>query len=322
MNLQNQVKTLEQQLSVLSQTASEPNESIAGHHPEAHREKLEMVLKEVAQTKVRLMGENTQLRRQFREASQRVLLLSELLKADYRLYRTHETHFRLLAPLSRQMCCEVNSYALKRMHAFESKLPETITTGAMAGWRGTRFVEGGLFKFALDKKYRRVNTQKVLAQTWSSIVEPMKLEKLYPAALEMNVRLVQKIDDDNYVFLEETRSVDPSDHGARVKSAILVSRFKTSTGYRLLSQNLDRRYIELEERTTGETVVLHHELWVPDEQLVWVDLDAVDNETVAIKFGGIVSAIGSNAYFWMSEIVPLCMRYEMGTFGPRFSVPT
>lgn len=274
----------------------------------------------VLRAKARLRSENTQLRKQFREVSQRVVLLSDLLKTEHKLYSAHSSYFRLLKPLSCQICWELNSKALERVHAFESELLRVSAVGTLAGWKGKRFVDGDLFKFALDKTFRRFSSQKLLSILWGNMVEPRKLEKVYSPEMDMHARLIQKIDDDNYVFLEETRSTDPGDNGALVKSAVLFSRIKTEKGYRIHILTLDRRQIEMEERATGEPVKLQEELWITDDYLAWVDAEVIDDETVSESFRGMIPTIGANAYFWMAEIVMVCLRCELFTFGPRFTV--
>lgn len=248
-------------------------------------------------------------------------LLSDLLKTDYRLYCAYGTYFRLFTPLSQQTCWDLTSKALKRMYAFESELPRALTVGSVVGWRGRRFVDSNLFKFALDKTFRHTKTQLVLERVWSSIIDPSRLEKCYSSDMNMRARLVQKVDDDNYVFLQEMRSTDPADNGALVKTAVLISRIKTETGCRIYIQNLDRRQIEMEETITGEPVKLHQELWITNEQLVWIDQEVVEDKVVSTKFRGIVPTLGTSAYFWMSEIVLVTIRIENQVFGPRFSVP-
>lgn len=58
---------------------------------------------------MRLRGENTQLRRLFREALQRTTLLFDLLSAEQTLYHMYELYFRTLAPLTRQMQLHIHS---------------------------------------------------------------------------------------------------------------------------------------------------------------------------------------------------------------------
>lgn len=318
--LQRQVATLERHLHQLS---SRPN---AASEPETKRrpsnpDQLKTQLVTLSRAKARLRAENTQLRRQFREASQYGAMLSDLLKTEHKLYCAHSSYFRLLTPLSYRACYEINSRTLQMIHAFDSKKDQASTIGTVAGWCGRRFVDGRLFKFALDKIYRRISMHVLLARLWSHLVDPMCLEKIYSAEMKMRARLVQKVDEDNYVFLEEMQSTDPGDNGALVKTAVLISRFKTDTGYRIHIQNLAREQIEMEDRATGETVALQRELWISNEQLVWAELDEVDSEAVSVKFRGVVPTIGASAYFWMSEIVLVCLRTELEIIGPRFSIP-
>lgn len=251
-----------------------------------------------------------------------MVLLSDLLKTDHRLYYAYSSHFRLLNPLTHYTCCDIRSIALQKIHEFKMKLHAASVTGTIAGWKGRRFVDRGVFKFTLDKTIHRTSLEPLNARLWSHLVDPSSVETVYSAEMNMSARLVQKVDDDNYVFLEEMLSTDPSDNGATVKTAILMARFKTDTGYLFLLQNLNKEHIGMKERSTGESVILHRELWISSEQLVWVEVDDAGNNAVSIKFRGIIPTIGASTYFWMSEIMLVSLRSEMKVIGSKFSIPT
>lgn len=249
------------------------------------------------------------------------MLLSDLLKTELKLYSAHASYFRLLVPLSPQTCFEISNSAVQRTNAFEASLGRASTVGTVAGWRGRRFADRGVFKFALDKVFRWMSYQAVLERVWSSLVDPMKLERCYSPELNMRARLIQKVDDDNIIFLEEMRSTDSGDNEALVQTAVLFSRVKTDTGCRIYLHHLNRQQIEMEERSTGEPVKLHKELWITNQQLVWVELGEVETDGVSVRFRGVVETIGATAYFWMSEVIMLSLRVEFQVFGPRFTLP-
>lgn len=118
--------------------------------------------------------------------------------------------------------------------------------------------------------------------------------------------------------------MDPDEHGdvgQMVKSALLVSRFKVSDGgYRIHMRALDKREIELEDRVSGEAVVLPHELWTPSEQITWIEFQDMETDASRVTYAGMTPTIGANAFFWMTEVVMVCLRSERALFRPRFSV--
>lgn len=139
--------------------------------------------------------------------------------------------------------------------------------------------------------------------------------------MDMRARLVQKLDDDNFVFLQEMRSVDPADQGATIKTAVLMSRFRVDSGYHIYVQNLDRQQIEMADSFTGDPVTLTREMWISNEQLVWIEFVDVGNGRNSITSRGILPTIGASLYYWMAEIVLLTLRCENAIFGPQFSLP-
>lgn len=277
---------------------------------------------ELSRTKAQLLSKNAQLRRQFREASQHRSLLADMLKAEQKLYHVHESHFWLLKPLSHQMHQEIHFDALQRMSAFEESMSNAYAIGTVAGWKGGRFVDRGLFKFALQKKTAALSAKVVWTRLWELMTDPARYDSTLPSALGLRSRLVQKVDDDNYIFLQETRSVDPADFGSLVMSAVLISRLRIGTRYRIYLHNLDRRQIEMTDKVTGNAVELTREMWMTSEQLVWMEYEDIDSHVHRDKFCGIIPIIGSHVYYWMAEIVMLSIRAEMQIFGRRFSLPS
>lgn len=120
--------------------------------------------------------------------------------------------------------------------------------------------------------------------------------------------------------------MDPDENGIggqMVKSALLMSRTQINDKmYRIHMRALDRRVIEMEDVLSGEPVALPQELWSSGEQLTWLQFQDDGGDQAIVTFAGMTPTIGANAYFWMAEVVLLCLRSESGILGPRFSLPT
>jgi hypothetical protein len=296
----------------------------AGH---AGRETLEVLVAELAQVKTQLRNENTQLRRQFRESTQRMALITDLLYAEHKLYSAHASYFRLLKPLSMQTCYEIHDQAVETVHAFSRSTLGSPLVGSVSGWRERRVVDGPLFKFALEKAFPRASAKFACSQAWAVLLDPSRSRRLYSEVLDVRVRFVQKIDEDNFVFLEEMRTMDPDADGVSggmIKSAVLASRFKIENGFRIHMRALDRHQIEMEDLMEPDNadrkVGLPRDLWNSSEQLTWLQFEERGNACV-VSFAGMTPTIGANAYFWMAEVVLLCLRCESAILGPRFSLP-
>lgn len=327
--LQQQAAVLERRLLVLkgaTETLDEfpDNESYTpsvANSPMSRREQLEVMTLELSKTKAMLRNENTQLRRQYRMAIQQASYLSDLLNAEHQLYRAHSAYFRLLAPLTQEKCSALHEHSSATVLAFSQSTLDAPLAGTMADWRGMRVVHGNMFKFAIEKTFSHKNAKFASSQVFAVLVDPSRNRRIFSDELGKRVRLVQKVDDDNYVFLEEMRVLMPGANGQFIKSALLKSRFRTENGYRIHTRALDRRMIEMEDLLSGDPVVLPHELWSPSNQLTWIEFEDVGDDSVTVKFAGILPTIGATAYFWMAEVVLLCLRCERAILGPRFALP-
>lgn len=319
-DLQSQVEQLEQLAKQAYLRHSTPQQVATNNAGGV--DSLKSQLLELSRTKARLLSENTMLKQQFREAAQRKTLLADLLKAEQMLYHIHESHFRLLKPLSHQAHQEIHFDALRRMGQFEQDMSKASAVGAVAGWKGSRFVDSGKFKFSLEKIGTALNAKAISTRVWEIMTDPARYQRTHPASMEMRSRLVQKIDDDNFIFLQETRSVDPGDKGALVASAMFMSRLRIGSRYRIYIHNLDRTQIEMTDKVSGDPVELPREIWMTSDQLVWIEYEDIGNGAHRGRFCGIIPTIGFHVYFWMAEIVMLALRAEMQIFGPRFSVPS
>lgn len=321
--MRQQALKLEKELEILKQREAEAKENTTipniGHGVEVPetREDMERMLETLLRTKSKLLKDNTQLRKQFREASMGMTVITELLYAEHKLYRAHDSHFRLLKPMSLQSCYDLHEEAAEAVNRFQRTTMNKPVV--VSGWNEMRVVDRHLFKISLEKPHQRTTAKFACSQVWSLMMDPWRYRRIYSDVLDVGTRLVQKIDDNNFVFLEEMRSMDPNDNQL-VKSAMLISRFQSNKGFRIYMRALDRKYIDFEDRITGESVVLPHEVWRSSEQLTWMEFDDTRNDMHTVRIRGILPTIGANVYYWMTEVVMMCLRCEKAVHGPRFSV--
>lgn len=330
--LQQQVATLEQQLHILKDQAQQTGLDTAvipdktpppgSNAALSRRDQLQTMLLELTKAKTALRNESTQLRKQFREATQRAAYLSDMLYGEHKLYSAHASYFRLLTPLSQEVCYQVHAHSSATVGSFSQAMVNAPQTGAVTGWRARRIVDGNLFKFAIEKKFHRINAKAACSQVWTVLLDPLRSRKISADELGKLVRLVQKVDDDNYVFLEELRVLVPGSSDEMIKSALLKSRIKTGNGYRIHTRALDRRMIEMEDRVSGDPVSLPGDLWSSSEQFTWLEFKDEGLDSVKVTFGGILPTVGATAYFWMTEVLMICLRCEQVVLGPRFSLPS
>lgn len=334
--LQAQVKALElelrtskaaAELAASSLTSAADDQALVVSKPELmsfNREQLQELLTKAMAAKAQVRRENTRLRQTFRQASQHTALLTDLLYAEHKMYMVQERRFRLLRPLSVQACSELHEQTIASVEDFALATATAPVVGAIAGWKQVRVVDGTLFKFTLSKTFYRTTAQYMCLQVWDVLLDPARNRRLYSDELGMSVRLVQKVDDDNYVLLEEMRTMDPDADGVghiqTVKSALLISRFRTTSGFRIHMRGLDERQVAEDELQIVERV---DELWNTSQQLTWLQFDNLGGDGVcSATFAGMTPTIGANVYFWMAEVGLLCLRCENAIVGPRFSVPT
>jgi hypothetical protein len=269
----------------------------------------------------RLRNENTLLRHKFREESQRMALLTDLLNAEHKLYLANSMYFRLLKPMTPKTCAAVHVDCIKKVDAFAQQLADvTPLSGCLSGWRETRLVEGHLFMFIITKTVCNFTSRSVFSRFWTMLQDPTRYARLYSDVLHAEARLVQRVDDDNLVFYEEMRWMDST--GTKIgcaKALLLLSQLKIPTGYRIQMRGLDRDQIVVEDlfADTGSSSV---EVWNTSEMLWWIDFESAEDACV-VSFAGTTSTAVSPMSFWAAEVMRICLRGEHATIGARFSLP-
>jgi hypothetical protein len=326
-DLQRQVESLECQLWALSADSDMLRSPAAFEHEgeittvQVQREQLQQRLATAIRTTARLRNENTKLRQKFREGSQRMAILADLLHAEHKLYVASPTYFRLLKPLTSKACASIYMQCVEDVAAFHKDTAAAAPlSSSLSGWRETRLVDEHLFKFTIKKAFHNVTSRTACAQVWAMLLDPVRNVRLYSDVLHAEMRFVQKVDEDNFVFLEQMSSMDPeSDAVVVVKAAMLLSRVKTPKGYRIHMRGLDHAQIMVEDLLATSDPSAQ-EMWNTGAQFTWVDFEEAADACV-VSFAGMTPTVGANVSFWMREVMLLCLRGENETIGIRFSLP-
>lgn len=326
-DLQRQVESLECQLwalsadsdSLQSPTAFEQEGEIAAI--QGQREQLQHQLAAAIRATARLRNENTKLRQKSREESQRMAILADLLHAEHKLYIASPTYFRLLKPLTSRACASINAQCVEDVAAFHKGMAAAVPlSGNLSGWRETRLVDEHLFKFTIKKAFHNVTSRTACAQVWAMLLDPVRNVRLYSEVLHAEMRFVQKVSEDDFVFLEQMSSMDPeSDAVVVVKAAMLLSRVKTPRGYRIHMRGLDHAQVMVEDLLPASDPQ-SQEVWNTSAQFTWIDFEEAADACV-VSFAGMTPTVGANVNFWMREVMLLCLRGENETIGIRFSLP-
>jgi len=332
-DLQRQAESLECQLWALSASSAgsvdlESTPSTVDQESDAteaadpvrdHTLQLQQRLASAIRLSARLRNENTMLRRQFREESQRMALISDLLHSEHKLYVANSTYFRLLKPLTLKACAAIHEDCIAIVDVVTQEMSPTMS-GGLSGWNETRQVEDHLFKYFMKKTFRNLTCKAACAQQWAMLRDPVRYSRLYSDVLGAQTRFVQKLDDDKAVYFLQMRSMDlGTDSDVMTKALVLMSRFQTSTGYRIHIRGLDPDQILLEDLFMDPKAQVQ-ELWNTSAFFTWVDFEDAGDACV-VTFAGMTPTIISNATFWMTEVMLVCLRSVYDTISPRFSLP-
>jgi hypothetical protein len=296
-----------------------------------------------------LRQSNNTLRRQFATRTAVAMRLEELLGRDERPYITFASQLLYLRPLTPAECAEIHHQAMEvvRMFSLNAVLSAPLIR-QVSGWYERREVEGGLFRYALQKRFTHCGSVEALAdKTFAMCTTPDGMRQFYTNDLDVQVRVIQKVDEDNYVLFQQMRAMDVDNELAVLKGLILVTRAQIANGFRIHIFSIKGDQLPLADHQAHEhplpmdgRAVKHRdgencpsvvEFW--NNQFCWVQLEKlVSNSTVGtgdsnadtgclMTYAGVTPTIGSNNQFWVSEVVLYCLRWEYAMMDPVFTLP-
>lgn len=154
----------------------------------------------------------------------------------------------------------------------KSALPSTAellagdTGDSICGWKTTRAVEDGAFKFVFQKLLRNCSAARALDVAWAVFSDPKQFARLYSPTVDMWCAVVQAVDANNVVLFQEHKSMDANEVHVVMKTILLISRVRNpSTGdYSLTLRGIEHEQLRLEDLSVSHT----------DGYEVWNDLNS------------------------------------------------
>lgn len=142
-----------------------------------------------------------------------------------------------LVPLTLEDCQIIAMTAYQEICQFMES-HSFLTTGApIFGWRDRRQQLDDHIKFTLNKCFPGQNNVSLSTRAWRIMSSETGLSGLYSPSIQLTIKTVQVIDDDNVVMY---RVIFGTDRKSFVKTLFLVSRFCIGSRYVILFRTIDR----------------------------------------------------------------------------------
>jgi len=196
----------------------------------------------VAALRMRLQRENALLRRLFHQSTRRLQLVREVFHSHHQPYVmvNGNRSFVLIKPLTVAECNDIRRTAMDEFRVFSTNEQYVRLTATTCGWKESRVVENGVVNYALKKTFYNQVADFLAGLSWRLLTDPVLMESVYSASLQMHCHIVQRVDDDNFVILQEY-VVDGS---LNVKSLYLVSREANEWGHIQIIRGLGSERLE------------------------------------------------------------------------------
>jgi hypothetical protein len=144
-------------------------------------------------------------------------------------------------------CHEIASNSYQELGRFMKSHSYQSTGHQVLGWRDRRQVDDDQVKFLLTKAFRGFTPVEVLNRAWAVMTDPDGMKAMYSASMNLSIKRVQIVDDDNIVLY---RVITGADGRSQVKSLFLATRFHVGEEALLVYRSIDpKRLVELD--TTG-----------------------------------------------------------------------
>ncbi|GLD97349.1 hypothetical protein PINS_up006033 [Pythium insidiosum] len=261
--------------------------------------------------------------------------------------------------ISADECAALGRRAVQELEQF-LKSDDYVSTGvSLFGWRDRRRVVDGYVQFSMKKCYHERSALALWLKTWETVSCPRRFRALYSPCLCMDLRLVQRVDDDNIVLY---RRIEHDSGSHRIsKSIFLVTRLRTDAGYvvlfrscrnaaqerlETLLEHVQRGSTSTDSKGSSHCNVLKPEP-VDDSQalshtpassalkstlddareewhdvLGWIMFEELGDhhEDAQFCFGGRFDTHAATPQFWMLESILLSLRWEAAIVGPLISL--
>ncbi|RLN05692.1 hypothetical protein BBJ28_00005443 [Nothophytophthora sp. Chile5] len=271
-DLQLQVAELQQVLATSEQSkGARASVSVDTEAKElTERQRAEQMLLEVSQRKNELMAENAQLRKHFHQATAHSDQLREMLHAEHKLYLANASYFIMIKPLTPPDCQKELRRSMEAITAFYGVANTLTRTRAICGWDEKRMTEGARFHNFRVKTLHLKLARTAFKQTWQMFISPLWTEKMFSPVMGMRIRLVQHVDDDNFLFCYDysASQILPQKSDTPVATIMaLVTKFSTSSGHYIVTRGLQRGCVEVQDRLQSPAAASNRGAWL--ETLTW-----------------------------------------------------
>lgn len=224
-----------------------------------------MNLRKALEEKRRLQSERAELRRIFAESCHNWRLVRDLVATHHNLHIITQSSFILIKPLTIAECLSLREASKENYKQFHADGKYSQLTESVCGWKAKRGVENRIVKYVLQKTNYKLSADFLAPITWRIFTTPQLMCALYPPSLEMQLRVVQAVDNDNVVLLKEY--VEPGIHNERinVKCLYLLTRYRTEKGHVIAAHALGSDRLEF---------LSHPRPQSDGERIVWNELNA------------------------------------------------
>lgn len=214
--------------------------------------RMEQFLRQLDDAKRVLETENQQAREVLYQQTQQCMLTRQQLVDESRLLATpFPMPFIVKKRLAPADCDRIWQNTERVLGGLVCRRrPGTFSDGGdgVSGWKTTRAVEDGAFKFVFQKLIFNRTAEQTLDASWAIFKDPHGFAKLYSPTVKMWCSLVQVVDDDNVVLFQEHQSMDKSEVHVVMKTILLASRVKRPGGdYSITLRGLEHEQLLLED---------------------------------------------------------------------------
>lgn len=331
-NLAAQVAALERQLRQLLLSGrpwdSDDNSlgAVATAKPPAGRSDLERLLYRAIRSKVLLREENAALRRQFMHTMQQRVRLFDMLRTEHNLCVSYASYFVVLKPLTSEQCRTVHDEGDLMVKIFLAQTIKNNWVRTIRGWSEGRAIHGGVYNYIFQKTFRGYSAADLCDRSYTLLSEPMGLARFYTADQKVSLRILQRVDDDNVAFFEEMVLEDTPEQLVLSKAIVLVARVAVPSGFRVYVRCLN--FDDLGEQCRYETTSTFvtplpgqsvKEIWA--ERVQWIQFDTRGDDCV-VSYAGIIPTDGASVVYWINDLVPDTLRWEIAVKMSPFQVAT
>uniref|UniRef100_K3WNQ7 Uncharacterized protein n=1 Tax=Globisporangium ultimum (strain ATCC 200006 / CBS 805.95 / DAOM BR144) TaxID=431595 RepID=K3WNQ7_GLOUD len=334
-SLQTQYQTLLQRLSVQFEAQVAHGEVDLDHRdPTGGFSVLRDLYVRLTRIKDELQKENRALRKLTREHERFHTRLEHIVFADQRAtvlkkqqqqqQQGIDSTYATITPMDQESCDEVIRHAYKSVLEFMESKSVLILGSEVFGWSHKyRFESAGChLQYSISKTFLSLSAFELSQRNWKIMTSEKSYQELHSTSMTSRLHLIQKINDDTFVFCRVMRR---NHQKTLLKTLLVASQFQVENGFiavfraidrgRILRQNVEAEQAEQAEQAEEPYRVV----WL--DMFAWTYFEDLDDGSVRFEFGGKMPHHSSdNARFWMMELLLMALRWENKAVGPLFTL--